>query len=307
MRILVTGATGFVGSAFVRQARAHGHEVGGLVRNHAAVTEAQGSNLLWFRGTLAEAPWEQIARFRPEALVHLAWNITPPDYLEAPANHDYLRWSLDFVRRAVRTGVKQVLGVGTCIEYRIGPEPLREERTPLEPASSYARCKHDLHLRLAEEAPGNYRFCWGRPFYVYGSGEHPDRLCSRLIAQLARGQKAQLRTPASTKDYIHVQDLAAAMLLTLERQVEGTINWGTGVGLQVRKVAHTVSEILCVPHLVEETPNGAPDPLAEVVADATRLRGLGWTPKISLPQGLRELCYTLLPPSASAAEFLLNL
>lgn len=300
MNILLTGATGFVGSAFLKTALAHGHRVAALVRPEtcAARTLPQHENLLWVPGTLAEAPFDRLAAFAPETCVHAAWIATPGVYLEAPENADWLRWSLAFVRQArALAGVRRVVGLGTCIEYQIAPtgrEPLREESTPLAPSSFYARCKNELRLRLEEEAGhGDFSFCWGRVFYPYGPGEHPERLCSVLIRRLLRQEKIVLKTPDSMKDYIYIDDLASALLAVTESDYHGAVNLGTGEGSSVGKIADILAERLGGKDLVERAEPPAEDPLAYVVADIHRLRGLGWMQKQKPRDGLAKLVLSL--------------
>src|SRR5690606_21840724 len=99
-----------------------------------------------------------------------------------------------------------------------------------------------------------------------GVGEHPGRLCSSLIQKIRRGEKLVLKTPHSTKDYIYIDDLAAAILLTIEHKVTGNINWGTGVGVSVRQIADTVAALLGRPELVAESSPPETDPFGYVVA-----------------------------------------
>jgi nucleoside-diphosphate-sugar epimerase len=359
MKILVTGATGFIGSAFSKLALSHGHDIGGLMlpteqvprslpMNRVAATPpsqsgswavgrsernkplstSQGSRLenlnrksagapaslpalgvrgskatedagapvhgkgklTWIKGTLAELPWREIELFQPDACVHFAWIATPGAYLESPENEKHLEWSLNLARRLKTIGLRQFVGVGTCIEYKITNAPLHEERTPVDPTTLYSRCKNALREALEAEARRDgTHFCWGRVFYPYGVGEHPARLCSSLIQRFRRGEKLVLKTPHSTKDYIYIDDLAAAILLTVEQQFQGTINWGTGEGISVRQIADTVAALLGRPDLVAEVSPPEIDPLGYVVADATRLKSLGWRQQFNLGQGLRAL------------------
>ena len=292
MKILVTGATGFIGSAFTRLAVSQSHEIAGLVRptGDPRAHVPASDKLRWIPGTLANLPWPAIEAFQPDACVHFAWTATPGVYLESPENENYLEWSLELARRLKGIGVGQFVGVGTCIEYRITDAPLNEERTPVSPTTRYSRSKNALRESLAAEARKDGSvFCWGRVFYPYGPGEHPARLCSSLIQRLRRGEMLVLRTPHSTKDYIYIDDLAAAILLTVERRFEGTINWGTGIGISVREVADAVAARLGRPDLVAEATPPETDPLRYVVADATRLRGLEWRPQFNLGQGLARL------------------
>ena len=293
MRILVTGATGFIGAAFVRLARARGHELAALARpetiTRGALRDADG--LRWLGGTLAEPPWEDIARFAPEHCLHAAWIADPGVYLDSPLNADYLHWSLAFLARLKAAGAPRAMALGTCIEYRVDGQPAREDATPLEPVSPYARAKDALRRGVEEGIAGpGFGFCWGRVFYPYGPGEHPSRLCSVLARRLLAGETLRLKTPDSAKDYIYIDDLAAAILAIMEGGLTGTINLGTGAGVTVRELARTIGRLLQREELVEETSPAAVDPLYYVVADARRLRReTGWRPAWTLEAGLRAV------------------
>jgi nucleoside-diphosphate-sugar epimerase len=292
MKIFVTGATGFIGSAFCQLALSHGHEIAGLIqpkKNQSPQIPAD-EKMTWLEGTLAELPWEKIERFQPDVCVHLAWIATPGIYLESPENEKYLQWSLDLVHGLRGLGVNHIVGAGTCIEYQLSEAPLSEDRTPVAATTLYARCKNALRETLQSDArKDGWQFCWGRVFYPYGVGEHPARLCSSLIQKLLRGEKLVLKTPDSLKDYIYIEDLAAAILLTMEKKFTGTINWGTGDGISVRETADTVAAVLGRPELVENQNPPVVDPFPFVVADAARLKHLGWQPQVNLQTGLARL------------------
>jgi nucleoside-diphosphate-sugar epimerase len=291
MRILVTGATGFIGAAFVRLARTRGHELAALARAETIAGRVlrDTDGLHWLSGTLAEPPWKAIERFAPEHCLHTAWIADPGEYLASPLNADYLRWSLAFLARLKAAGAIRAMALGTCIEYRIDGRPAREDATPLDPVSPYAQAKDALRRGVEEGIAGpDFGFCWGRVFYPYGPGEHPSRLCSGLARQLLAGETLRLKTPDSTKDYIYIDDLAAAILAIIEGGLTGPINLGTGEGVTVRKLARTLGRLLQREDLVAETSPSADDPLYYVVADAGRLRReAGWRPAWALEAGLR--------------------
>ncbi len=292
MKILLTGPTGFIGSAFTRLALARGHELASLIIPSESVpTDLRSSqNLAWLRGTLDDAPWKDIAAFGPEVCMHMAWITTPAIYLESPENFRFLESSIRFLRRIREAGTTQIFGLGTCVEYQISDKPLSEDLAPVAPTTPYAQCKDELRRTLQADAEQHeFVFCWGRVFYPYGPGEHPSRLCSSIIQKLSRNEKILLKTPNSTKDYIFVEDLATAILTVLEKKFHGTINLGTGIGVSVRQIAQILAEILDKPDLIEELNPPAVDPLGYVVADASRLHGLGWQPAHDLPRGLQRL------------------
>lgn len=293
MRILVTGGTGFLGSALVRTAQAAGHQVAVLSRTGSAVLQG----VVPLVGSVAAPPWQAIEAFAPEACVHAAWIATPGAYLESPENHDWVRWSFDFLTRLPDLGVRHLTVLGTCIEYAITGHKLREDSTPLAPASTYARSKCELHERLRDQeiphsalrTPHSTALAWARIFYPYGEGEHPARLASSLIARLRQGEPVTLRTPRSVKDYIHAADVATALLAAVEQRFAGALNVGTGEGVAVEVIARELARLLGRPRLIQFPENLPADPLDYVVADATRLRQLGWRPQVTLEAGLRRL------------------
>jgi nucleoside-diphosphate-sugar epimerase len=292
VKILLTGPTGFIGSAFARLALSRGHQVAGLIIPGETIPAGlpAGESMVWLRGTLDDAPWKELAAFAAEVCVHTAWITTPGVYLESPENFRFLESSFRFLGRVRELGTGHIVGLGTCIEYQLAREPLSEARTPVAPATTYAQCKNELRLKLEREAgAANFGFGWGRVFYPYGPGEHPSRLCSFIIQQLQRGERIVLKTPGSTKDYIYIDDLAAALLTVAEKKFRGAINLATGTGVSVREIARQLGVLMGRAELIAEASQPEPDPFPFVVADAGRLRSLGWQPRVSLEEGLARL------------------
>ncbi len=292
MKIFVTGASGFIGSAFCHLALQRGHQVAGLYDSTRPRPSQEA--IAWLPGRLAALPLRELAEFKPEVCVHSAWISTPGEYLESPLNEQHLRWSENLLQQLPGVGVQHFVGVGTCLEYVSGDACLVEEIAPTSNATAYARGKNAFRESLfAEARRAGFSACWGRVFYPYGVGEHPARLCTSLIQKFRRNEKLVLKTPCSTKDYIYITDLAAAMLTTVERKFQGTINWGTGEGIPVRRIADTVAGLMGRPELVEEVRPPQIDPLGYIVADATKLHGLGWRPEVDLRAGLERLLASL--------------
>jgi nucleoside-diphosphate-sugar epimerase len=288
MRIAVTGATGFLGRAFVGQAVAAGHAVAALVRPtstplaaHPAVSTAVG--------TLSRPPWDELARFAPDVCVHAAWITEAGVYRCSPDNDRYLEESLGFVAGLVARGVDHVVALGTCAEYQSSTRPLQEAGSPVVPGSPYARAKHKLHLALGERLRDTgVSFAWARIFQPYGRGEPPARLCSTVARRLAEGQRVELDAPHAVRDWIHVDDVAAALLTLVERRINTVVNVGTGVGHTVEEVALTIADVLGRRDLVAPGTSSG-DEIGAFVADAQRLRRLGWTPRVELETGLAAL------------------
>lgn len=287
MRILVTGATGFIGQAFCRTAVARGHQLLALCRHPAACPPEVELAV----GTIADTPWALVERFSPDAALHLAWLATPGVYLTSPHNEQWLEQSKTWLQRASAIGVSHIAAAGTCIEYAPSDLPLDEATSPLGPSFPYSRAKAALFEWLNHGGLGSVpTWSWLRIFYPYGPGEHPSRICSSLIAQLSAGKRLELRTPFSVKDYIYIDDAASAICSALEARLGGAVNIGTGHGLSIETLARTLADQLGAdPTLVGRAAELATDPNPVVIASPDRLRGLGWLPRVEITTGFRHL------------------
>ncbi len=292
MKLFITGATGFIGRAFCRVALERGHRVLALCRNADA---ALPPGIEMVIGTLAETPWALVEQFSPDAVLHLAWVATPGVYLTSPENEVWLEQSKAWFQSLRDIGVPHIAGTGTCIEYAASPEPLHEMTSRLGPAFPYSRAKAALFQWLNDGALGSQTtWSWFRVFYPYGTGEHPNRISSSIIARLSAGKSLALRTPHSVKDYIYVDDVASAMCLALESKVAGALNVGSGYGITIQELAVRITSLLHADSaLVQQASELAHDPTPMVIADNKFLQRIGWSPKTTLDEGLQRLIDSL--------------
>jgi len=287
MRIFVTGATGFVGKAFCEAAVGQGHEVLALTRD-AMRGPARCARAV---GSLERPPWPEIEAFGPETAVHLAWVATPGNYLHSLENNLLLASSARLFQGLVDRGVCHVVGAGTSIEYAPSDLPLNERDSPLGAMYPYscAKLEASTRLRVIAESAGA-RWTWGRIFFGYGPGEHPDRIPTVAFRKLWAGERVELRTPSSVRDYIYIADLVSALLAVVERRIPGCVNLATGAGVALRDLATEIADIAGVScELIGEADAPAEDPFPVVVADASLLKSFGWEPRYSLRQGLEQL------------------
>jgi nucleoside-diphosphate-sugar epimerase len=289
VRILVTGATGFIGGAFARRALAAGHTVATLVRTPGPGAPATTQMV----GTLAAPPEKEIERFAPDVCLHAAWTTEAGVYRESSENFRYRDDSLAFAGALLDRGLTHLVAVGTSAEYAASARPLHEERSRLLPTSPYATAKHELRLALAERArSAGACLGWARVFQPYGCGEPAARMCSTVARRVAAGERLTLEAPGAIRDWIHVDDVAAALLYMVERRADAVVNVGTGLGRTVYDVALAIAKILGRPELVGPPP-GREAAASCFVADVDRLRTLGWVPRVDLSDGLARLVASL--------------
>ena len=292
MRVLVTGAAGFVGAHVTRTLLAAGHEVLAHVRPGSSAGRLAGleGRVVPVARDLSELG-RDLAALAPQAVVHAAWHARPADYLESPENLASLEATVRLIREAVAAGCPRFVGVGTCLEYADLPRPRRED-DPCSPASLYASAKlAALHLGRAATRGTATRFAWARVFHPYGPGEDPARVLPSVAAALRAGTAIELSGCLQQRDPVRVEDVAAALVLLASTTEEGPFNVGTGAAITLRALLEQLARRLGRPELLlfGRRPD-RPEP-ACLVGDPARLRALGWRPAWpTVGEGLAYLC-----------------
>ena len=286
-RVLVTGASGFVGLPCLAHLAAAGHEVHAVTRGEAHPDSPAG--VRWHRGDLLEDVGV-VERVAPEILVHLAWYAKHGTFWEAPENVEWVEASLRVLRGFVGAGGRRAVLVGTCAEYDWhGDGYLQDGETPLRPATLYGVSKDALRrVASAYAAREGTEIAWARLFFMYGPGEEAERLVPAVIRPLLAGKPAQTTSGSQVRDFMHVDDVGAALAALAEGNVTGAVNIATGEGVTIAEVVDMIGELAGAEQLIERgaLPTRASDP-PRIVGDASRLaRELGFSPRIELRDGL---------------------
>lgn len=299
MRLLVTGASGFVGRPTLRRllertlagVEVHAVTRGPRLEGPLAGAVCHGVDLLEASGRAA-----LVERLRPTHLLHLAWEATPGTYWTSPLNAAWLEASLDLVDRALALGCRRVVAAGTCAEYAWGPSneasaPLDEATSALAPATPYGQAKDALRagLRARCEAAGA-SWAWGRIFFAYGPGEPAGRLVPSVARALLEGREAKASEGLQRRDFVHVDDVAAAFAALVDHDLVGPVNLATGVATPVRDLVLTLGRLAGRPDLVRlgAVPIRPGEPPVVAARVDRLLRELGLRPRFDLEAGLAD-------------------
>jgi nucleoside-diphosphate-sugar epimerase len=291
--IIVTGATGCVGSAVVRRALAHGINVTCILH--------QGSK------RLSNLPNDERLKIvecnlsnyhsmefdgKYDAFIHLAWDKTfgaSRDDAEVQARN--IQYTLDAVQLAHRCGCSVFVGAGSQAEYGVQSVDLTPE-LPVKPESGYGIAKYaagKLSAMLCKSL--GIRQCWVRILSVYGPNDGENSLISYLIREFKAGNSPQLTKCEQMWDYLYADDAADAILAVARKGIDGkAYPLGFGKG---RKLSAYVEDIKSVINPSIEVLFGArdyyPHQPMHLVADISELiKDTEWVPIYSFNEGIKK-------------------
>ena len=240
--VLLTGATGFVGSQVLAQLAAGGISVRAVMRPGRAGPAAV-QDVVFSADLFAEdAVWWAKACAGITTVIHCAWYAKPGEYLHSPQNLSCLAGTLAMADGAMRAGVKRFVGIGTCFEYDLSAGVLSLD-TPLRPTTPYAAAKAAAFLVLSQILPhAGLTFAWCRLFYLFGEGEDPKRLAAHLHARLSAGETVELTSGRQIRDFLDVTEAGRRIALTALGPIEGPVNICSGQPVSVRQFAESIAD-----------------------------------------------------------------
>ncbi len=289
MRVLVTGATGFLGRHVVDALRARCAEVVAIGRSaHPArqgVTSIEADLLADADLTAA------IADSGAETLLHLAWVTEHGAFWTSPLNDAWVEATERLVLAFCRAGGARVVGVGTCAEYDWSAPCCVEESTPLAPATPYGVAKDRARQSTESIADAHgVASAWARVFLPIGAGEPPRKLVPTLIDVLRGAQPVIAVDGMAARDFLHASDVGDALAHVALSDITGPINVCAGVPTVIDAlVAHLASRLGADPALLRARYTERPGDPRALYGDATRLRASGWTPALSIQGALDRI------------------
>jgi nucleoside-diphosphate-sugar epimerase len=292
--ICLTGASGFIGSMTARCFLDAGWDVVAICRSGSNQSRlvALGSRLAVVDADLSNVDdlGPRLLSGRCEVCVHAAWPQTTGRYLSNASNDVVIDQMRRLGRAIAGAGCRRLILAGSAVVYAPGDVPSRES-DPTSATTPYARAKQAVWeeaQRLGDEH--RWSVVDARIFQPYGPGESTTRLVPSMIRALLRDEPVALTAGTQVRDFVHVEDVAAALVVLAQSAVEGVVNVGTGIGTPVRSVAEIVGRRLGRASRLEF---GALEEAGEMrpflVADSKRLMDeCHWRPRFDLESGLEQ-------------------
>jgi len=289
-KILVTGASGFIGRHCLPALQACGHDVHAVSKAKRLDTI---TGVTWHNADLLQP--DELRRLvedtKPTHLLHLAWYAQPGKFWTAAENLQWVQASLELIQAFASVGGQRMVVAGTCAEYswRHAQARYSESTSLLAPSTLYGASKHALHVTLEPFARQvGFTYAWARVFFPYGPYEDPQRLIAYAVRSMLQREVVNFTHGRQVRDLLYVEDVASALVALLNSNVSGAVNIASGEGVALKDVIHKVATRLNARELVRL------DALAErsddppmLVADIGRLHDeVGFAPRYTLDAGI---------------------
>lgn len=293
--VFVTGGTGFIGRNVLERLVEKGYDVTALEHSRGLPDEPWTDAIDLIEGDVTDL--DSLPTLdQTDAVIHLAGAVSVKQSIEKP-NHSLdvnISGTKNVIEQARLSGVRRFMYLSSAAIYG-NPDniPISESQVP-DPLHPYAAGKlAGEHIAEAYVNTYNINVDIARAFTTYGPGQASDNLIPEVINQLQQSPDTlELGNLSPTRDFIHVADVAAALIKILSQEDEGVsrYNVGTGQETQVREVVELLRDLIHPDATIQTT--SSRDESVEIprlVADCRRLRDLGWEPKYNLEAGMKQI------------------
>lgn len=297
MKILVTGADGFIGSHVVETLVKSGHDVRAFVLYNSFnswgwLDESEKSireSINVFAGDIRDPHGVDKAVENQEVVLNLAALIAIPYSYHSPDTYidTNIKGTLNVLQAARRHNVKRVVQTSTSEVYGTAQYIPIDEIHPLHPQSPYAASKVGAdQLALSFHASFDVPVGILRPFNTYGPRQSARAVIPTIISQLANKSKVKLGSLSPTRDFTYVQDTANGFLAAAQSDaiVGQTINLGSGFEISIKDTAETIAKLMNVKlELVDDEQRVRPEnsEVERLHASIEKAKTvLGWQPQL---------------------------
>jgi nucleoside-diphosphate-sugar epimerase len=277
MNILITGATGFIGSNLVTSLLKEKHNLYLINKNKIFKFPKLKKNIIFTRSDINfnKKVLKKITNFSPNVLVHLAWDGIP-DYTKKNSENNYKNQKKFFKKIRNIKSIKKIIITGSCSEHK-GKEHLTSKYF----SNAKIKIKNFVKkLFLKQEVI----LIWIRLFFVYGKNQNQRSLIPKIIHSLKQGSDFKILNPSAKQDYINVLDVVNFIILNLKYNKSYECDLGSSLAIKIKDIYSFIKNRLIYLKFrkLKKYKNA-------FVANKASLRKMRWKPKISIEEGLSKL------------------
>ena len=297
-KIIITGATGFIGVHLVEKWIDRGAEIYAVVRpsskNIARLPKCRNVHVV----ELELGCYEHLLNIVGDAdfFYHLAWEGARVPYRDDALmqchNYDCAIQAYD---TAKKLGCAFFLGSGSQDEYGY-TTGLVDEKYPCNPTTEYGRYKFKAGMDLLERAKRDgIKLIWTRIFSLYGPYDFSKTLVMSSIDKMLKNEPFQMTEGIQLWDYLYVSDAAEAFVLLAEKKCDsGVYNIASGEYKQLRSFVEDIKTVLKSESDLQfgVIPYGSNGPV-NLMPDPSKIKSLGWMPAVGFYEGIRRISILL--------------
>jgi len=292
--VLVTGATGFVGPYLLEGLSKKGAQIKILALNMDEIPSNPGAKDI-------ETVTGDITK--PKTLEGITNSVDFVFHLAAISNVDYaiknpvktydanVRGTMNLLEEVRKNPVQKFVYVSSSHVYGVPEYIPIDEIHPIAPREPYSASK-----AAAENIVNGYSGAYGintaivRPFNIYGPGQHESFLIPSIIKQAYGSDVIEVGNVEPTRDFTYITDVVAGFLMIAESGL-GVYNIGSGIEVKVgdilRRIVDIVNPDIKIRSVEKRQRSGGVE-IARMCADVSKLKEIGWVPKVGLEEGLRK-------------------
>ncbi|ULL19023.1 NAD-dependent epimerase/dehydratase family protein [Paenibacillus sp. H1-7] len=298
MNILITGGAGFIASHIVDRLVGHGHVVSIIDNLSTGNMDELSDFASFYHCSIMDDEIESIfQKVQPEVVFHHAAQIDVQTSLSQPVLDAEINilGTIKLLEQCKKYGVRKIIYASSAAVYGT-PEYLPvDERHPVQPLSFYGISKHTPeHYIEVFSKLSDLDYTILRYANVYGIRQDPrgeGGVISIFVNKLLEG-----RTPIifgdgeQTRDFIYVKDIVEANIAALEKGSKGIYNISCNEQTTVNQLLKVMSEICNMPFEPQYLPPRSGDIIHSCLDNSAAKEELGWKPKYTLAEGLKETC-----------------